>query len=313
MSHRTASYPQVSVLLLLSIMMLSACAPTQPDTPDVPTLMVLPSATPQPPTDAAPSLQAETQQPPPQDPASVTPDLTPTPSPSPTESPSETPLVPPTPTVTASLTITPTPTRTPTPTPWPTEVEGPLIELARLALSATVVTPDFRLLTVTPTGFAPALCLPPAGGFGTALSGNPSIGLLLGCPNGAVLTYGAAVQRFERGLMIYVASVPASIYVIYDSGRWTQYPDTFVEGIDPVSGGETPPGGLFEPIRGFGKIWRGNVDVRSGLGWAVNTESGTTINILSFERGQMLGIPLYGQIAALAFTGQAQVVAGTSP
>jgi hypothetical protein len=75
-----------------------------------------------------------------------------------------------------------------------------------------------------------------------------------------------AVELFERGSMIWVngeiAGRPNMIYVVfYDNARnslvWRAYVDTWHEG-DQVSGGEKPPAGLYEPIRGFGKLWRTN-------------------------------------------------------
>lgn len=299
-------------VLLLVLGILAACAPTD-DTP-VPTLLVLPSATPEQPTE--PPLPSPTEPattsvaaPPPFG-ISATPSATS----GLTLTATETPFSEPTPTVTASLTITPTPTNTHTPTPLPTEVEGPLLELARLALSATVVTPNYALLTTTPTGFAPVpstLCIPPVGGFGAVYTANISLNTILGCPVGGNLNYSAVIQRFERGYMLYLATVPPAIYVVSDSGTWTQYADTFVEGIDPVSGGEQVPPNLFEPIRGFGKVWRTNPTVRADLGWATTTETGTTATVLAFERGQMIAVPLYGQVFSLGASGQSLVVAGS--
>lgn len=299
-------------VLLLVLGILAACAPTD-DTP-VPTLLVLPSAMPEQPTE--PPLPSPTEPattsvaaPPPFG-ISATPSATS----GLTLTATETPFSEPTPTVTASLTITPTPTNTHTPTPLPTEVEGPLLELARLALSATVVTPNYALLTTTPTGFAPVpstLCIPPVGGFGAVYTANISLNTILGCPVGGNLNYSAVIQRFERGYMLYLATVPPAIYVVSDSGIWTQYADTFVEGIDPVSGGEQVPPNLFEPIRGFGKVWRTNPTVRADLGWATTTETGTTATVLAFERGQMIAVPLYGQVFSLGASGQSLVAAGS--
>jgi len=34
------------------------------------------------------------------------------------------------------------------------------------------------------------------------------------------------------------------------------------------------PTGLFQPERGFGKLWRENVEVGDGLGWALEAEQG---------------------------------------
>lgn len=301
-------------VMLCLVVLVAGCATPQTD-PALPTLLVLPSATPETPTAIVPSETPLTQ---PTTVADVppTPELTPTPTPTASATQTATAGPSPTATVTPSMTITDTPTRTPSPTPWPTEVEGPLFEIARLALSATVVTPDYRLLTATATGMPgtggqPSLCLPPLGGFGSAYTSNVSLNPMLGCSQGGTLNYGAAVQKFERGMMIYMATTPAVIYVVYNNGRWSQYADTFVDGTDPVSGGEMAPSGLFEPIRGFGKVWRNNADVRGGLGWATGTETGTTATVLYFERGQMIAIPLYGQIAALGTSGESLVVFGS--
>jgi len=299
-------------MMLACIALLTACAATPP-TEILPTLLVLPSATPETPTpEISPTVSPE--------PTVLvalpaTPEFTATPSFTPSITPTSTVGPSPTATLTPSMTITDTPTRTASPTPWPTEVEGPLFEIARLALSATIVTPNYSLLTTTPTGIPsggvqPSLCLPPTGGFGSLYIANPSLNLLLGCSQGGTLNYGAAAQWFERGMMIYLATTPAAIYVVYNNGRWAQYADTFLEEVDPASGGETAPSGLFEPIRGFGKVWRSNADVRGGLGWASTTESGTTATVLYFQRGQMIAIPLYGQIIALGTTGESQILVG---
>jgi hypothetical protein len=42
---------------------------------------------------------------------------------------------------------------------------------------------------------------------------------------------------------------------------------------EPASGGETPPPGLYEPIRGFGKLWHSDPHIRNTLGWGAAPES----------------------------------------
>jgi hypothetical protein len=90
-----------------------------------------------------------------------------------------------------------------------------------------------------------------------------------------------ATQPFERGSMLWVHS-PASghgwIRVFFsdqtrDAMIWELYEDTWREG-EPASGGMTVPSGLYEPIRGFGKLWRTNAHVRDTLGWATAPEQG---------------------------------------
>jgi hypothetical protein len=58
---------------------------------------------------------------------------------------------------------------------------------------------------------------------------------------------------------------------------------------------------LIEPVRGFGKVWRLHPDVRSGLGWATNGESGGTSSVQFFDRGQMIYLPERGEIIIMSF------------
>ena len=120
----------------------------------------------------------------------------------------------------------------------------------------------------------------------------------LGCPKEPFRMWKLpiATQTFERGKMIWVEDIGISfasvIYVIFfDTTRnslvWQFYQDTWIEG-QPSSGGETPPAGLYEPIRGFGKIWRENMAVRNTLGWASAPEQADTGIVQSFAQGLMI-------------------------
>lgn len=95
------------------------------------------------------------------------------------------------------------------------------------------------------------------------------------CPDAA--EYGwAAQQPFEHGFMIWLQP-SQTIYVFFTSYGGTSYrsyEDTFTDG-DPESDPNlTPPSGLLQPIRGFGKVWRQNEELRTNLGWATAGESG---------------------------------------
>lgn len=105
-----------------------------------------------------------------------------------------------------------------------------------------------------------------------------------------------ATEPFERGSMLWVPPVSPSstgyIWVVYfDQTRgslvWQLYPDTWTPS-DPVSGGQTPPPGLYEPIRGFGKLWRENAEVRNTLGWATAPERADTGTWQYFKGGAWL-------------------------
>ncbi len=107
-----------------------------------------------------------------------------------------------------------------------------------------------------------------------------------------------AGQHFERGLMIWLDQLHEDhIYVLTygateTSGTWQVYVDTWREG-DPESSELAPPERLFEPIRGFGRLWReelGGPD--APVGWALEYEQGYTGSVQPFEHGLMLWNPL---------------------
>jgi hypothetical protein len=106
------------------------------------------------------------------------------------------------------------------------------------------------------------------------------------CPDSAPRESYAAGQYFERGLMVWIADWD-DFYVFY-RGKDEQGFQTFDWILEPVLRpgaseghrvGETPPAGLYEPVSGFGLIWRGEMegvraDVRQRLGWATAPEAG---------------------------------------
>jgi hypothetical protein len=175
-----------------------------------------------------------------------------------------------------------------------------LAALAALAAVATVLPPALlpTALPVVPTPItATVICAAPAsGGFGVLVSNDPALNAALGCPLGGTISGSSAIQGFERGEMVWVQGSPSSIYVLVNSGRYMRYDDTFNAAVDPASGGEVPPTGLREPVRGFGKVWRTFPDVRAALGWAINDESGGNTVEQGFERGRMLYLVQRGTI-----------------
>lgn len=98
------------------------------------------------------------------------------------------------------------------------------------------------------------------------------------CPSGPALSQPMAVQHFERGLMVWFGD-NRSILTLIDNGDGSYITlfgntaDTWKEG-DPIDDPAlTPPAGLRQPVRGFGKIWRSN-NLRGRLGWAIDNEQG---------------------------------------
>lgn len=103
------------------------------------------------------------------------------------------------------------------------------------------------------------------------------------CPSAPALQVAAISQPFERGLMI---GLLGRIFILFGtasagSGPYVEVADNFNPNStpDPL----TPPPGLYEPVRGFGVLWRGTVNpsgeitpgsIRDRLGWATEQVSG---------------------------------------
>ncbi|GAB4482142.1 MAG: hypothetical protein Kow00124_30700 [Anaerolineae bacterium] len=97
------------------------------------------------------------------------------------------------------------------------------------------------------------------------------------CPMGPAERSQGAQQFFERGMMVWHAG-RAMIFVLYagtDQPAWRAAPDPWVEGMPVDDPSIVAPPGLFQPVRGFGMIWRGEgalVGVRDRVGWALAPE-----------------------------------------
>ena len=289
------------------LFVLTACAETAPETVVVPTLAQLPTLTPS-------TTPTATSTP------SLTPTLTATPTETETATASPTPR--PTVTITPSATITYTPSPTFTASPTPETNLSSLAELALTAAAATLLPPTLRppaatpiqltsgapppgvtvvAPTLTPLALAPVACpwgAPAA--LDRVLAGDPGLSVALGCPVGTPLHYAGAAQVFENGMMYYLDGAPRSIYTLTVDGRYRRFDDTWVQNVDPDSGGEVPPPGLIEPIRGFGKVWRTNPDMRAALGWAITNELGDSATVQFFEHGRAIFLPVRGETILLA-------------
>ena len=78
--------------------------------------------------------------------------------------------------------------------------------------------------------------------------------------------------------MVWVEAEQA-IYVFYQApvgsySTYEYYTDHFVEGDPESDPALVPPAGLYQPIRGFGLVWRATPQVRERLGWATAPEAG---------------------------------------
>jgi hypothetical protein len=216
------------------------------------------------------------------------------------------------------VTATPAPD-TATPPPGDTPVLGPTPASTTTSAAFNVHTgtptrPPSRTPSLTPSftstytdtpapsqkAAAPVKCTAAAqGGFATIFGGDVNLQRAIGCPQGPAVAINSASQQFDNGKMLWasqLADVPTKvIYVLYNNGTYQRYTDTWIEGTDPESTGETAPAGKLTPVRGFGKVWHNNAAVKNGLGFATGPEAGTGGQIQRFERGEMLFVAGLGQ------------------
>lgn len=85
-----------------------------------------------------------------------------------------------------------------------------------------------------------------------------------------------AEQRFQGGRMLWLQPID-QIWVLSvdeDGNRtWSFHEDAFEEGMPERDEEIVPPDeDLMQPIRGFGKLWRDNPEIRAILGWATENE-----------------------------------------
>ena len=88
-----------------------------------------------------------------------------------------------------------------------------------------------------------------------------------------------AEQRFEGGWMFWLQpNGQIWLLTVNEDGEniWTVYDDNFVDGDLETDPEIVAPEGRLQPLRGFGKLWRENFEVRSAIGWALEDEMGHT-------------------------------------
>jgi hypothetical protein len=100
------------------------------------------------------------------------------------------------------------------------------------------------------------------------------------CPQSPPIRGNAAIEHFQHGFMIWLQPHD-SIYILYGddqfSPKWDLRQDNFVDGQPESDPSLVPPKGMFQPIRGFGLVWRDENTilgwrVRDRLGWALDEE-----------------------------------------
>ena len=119
----------------------------------------------------------------------------------------------------------------------------------------------------------------------------------LGCPLEPEREVFVAEEAFEWGRMFWRED-SREIYVLHDDhtlraepqgGAWRAFADTWQEGQPQDNPNLIAPPGLFQPRRGFGKVWREELGgPASQIGWAVEEERGFTGVVQAFDAGTIL-------------------------
>jgi len=165
-----------------------------------------------------------------------------------------TPTLPPSKTPTQTPTLTQTPTITPTPT--------------------TTLTPNATLFLLPTSNIVPVTQA-------VAVNDNricESSWFFIqprpaACPLFPPTASQGVYQEFQNGYMVWVAQQDA-IYVLYKDNqrpRWEVQTDFFNEGMERSSSAydNAPAPNLWQPVRGFGLVWRNDGTIRNRIGWAI--------------------------------------------
>lgn len=107
-----------------------------------------------------------------------------------------------------------------------------------------------------------------------------------------------ARQPFERGRMVWVGNGSGlgdweKVVVVLngegDSGAWQRFPDTWLEGQPESDPALVPPDDLYQPVRGFGTVWRERLGgPQAPIGWATAPEEGSPGAIQLYQGGIVL-------------------------
>jgi len=110
-------------------------------------------------------------------------------------------------------------------------------------------------------------------------------------PTSVVASVQLAEQVFEHGRAFWIRH-NRQIWVMFnvpsdntEGGDWFCYNDTFEEGEPEIDPNLVPPEGMYQPRRGFGKLWRNNAEIKQRLGWAVTPEFELTSNYTYIHGG----------------------------
>jgi hypothetical protein len=126
-----------------------------------------------------------------------------------------------------------------------------------------------------------------AAAFAPLLDGTPAVKDQVGCPAATATDVASTEEYFERGYMLWRRDL-RRIYALQANGVWQTFADTWTEDQPQDDPTLEAPAGLLQPLRGFGKVWRENPDVKDAVGWATQPEEGLLTTIQQFEGGTLM-------------------------
>jgi anti-sigma factor RsiW len=119
------------------------------------------------------------------------------------------------------------------------------------------------------------------------LQANRDLGRQLGASVGPEREVMLSEQAFQGGEMLYQADTDTICALVRSNGRWLSFPNTWRPGEVLAPAGPRPPG-TFEPLRGFGKVWRDQPSVKLQLGWPVYEDRSANGTVQAFEHGALV-------------------------
>lgn len=123
---------------------------------------------------------------------------------------------------------------------------------------------------------------------------NPTIAAKLGKGFEDAQNPTIAYQPFEGGQMVWRGDTN-QIFVFYNDASWQVYDNPWRPG-EPASANLTPPTERYEPVLGFGEVWRSLGGPGGKLGWATDTQQDGRGTAQRFQFGTMLYNPVTDKI-----------------
>ncbi len=160
---------------------------------------------------------------------------------------------------------------------------GPLFTPSASVLPTTPSAASTQAVTAVPPTAVPSVAVPavvPSQINGPTATPNPM-------PTDTRTQMYIAQEDFQNGYMFWISSV-TQIWVLLPAadtqagqipshGQWQIFQDTYQNSEPETDPAIVPPASnLYQPRRGFGKLWRSNNTIRGALGWGTTPEFGLT-------------------------------------